>query len=104
MKSLSGRDVKRILDSGEEVILLDVRTKEEYERSKLRLAKNLPYEEIEDRITNLVPDKKSKIIVYCLSGSRSQVACQTLEELGYTDIVNLENGLLSWRANGFSLE
>lgn len=104
MKLIDAAEIKKILESGEKVVLLDVRSREEHQRSKISNSINLPYEMIEEKIKNIVPDKKTKIIVYCLSGSRSAIAAQSLDNLGYTDVVDLKNGLLSWRANEFTLE
>ena len=64
-----------------EYIIVDVRTKEEYEESHLVDSINLPYDEIDEN-TNLSPEKI--IFVYCKSGRRSQVAYSILTKLGYT--------------------
>lgn len=65
----------------EEYIIIDVRTKEEYEESHIVEAINIPYDEIDEN-TNL--DKNKNIFVYCKSGNRSEVAFNTLTNLGYT--------------------
>ncbi len=62
-------------------IILDVRTKEEYELSHIKDAINIPYDEIDEGI-NL--DKSKTIFVYCQSGRRSEIAWNTLNKLGYT--------------------
>lgn len=64
----------------EEMIIVDVRTKEEYEESHVVGAINIPYDTI-DKNTKL--DKTKLIAVYCKSGKRSSIAYQTLKELGY---------------------
>lgn len=64
-----------------EYIIIDVRTKEEYEESHIVEAINIPYDEIDEN-TNL--DKNKNIFVYCKSGNRSEVAFNTLTNLGYT--------------------
>lgn len=84
--------------------MLDVRSPEEYARNRIQKSVNLPYETITNGIEGLVSDKKTKIIVYCLSGSRSVVAAQNLIEAGYLNVFNMENGLLGWRAIGYPLE
>ena len=61
-------------------IIVDVRTKEEYESSHIKDAINIPYDEI-DESTNL--DKNVKILVYCQSGNRSKKAFVSLTNLGY---------------------
>lgn len=64
-----------------EYIIVDVRTKEEYEESHIDGAINIPYDEINSN-TNL--DKDQIIFVYCKSGARSEVAFNNLTNLGYT--------------------
>jgi len=62
-------------------IIVDVRTKEEYDEAHLVEAINIPYDEINET-TDL--DKEKTILVYCRSGNRSSIAYDTLEDLGYT--------------------
>ena len=64
-----------------EYVILDVRTKEEYESGHIKEAINIPYDTINEN-TNL--DKNKNIFVYCRSGSRSKMAYDTLQKLGYT--------------------
>lgn len=61
-------------------VIVDVRTKEEYQESHLKNAINIPYNEI-DEDTKL--DKNKTILVYCKSGNRSGIAKRTLEQLGF---------------------
>ncbi len=49
----------------------------------------IPYKEIGERIGAVAPDKSQRIYVYCRTGHRSQIAKETLEKLGYKDVVNL---------------
>lgn len=62
-------------------IIIDVRTKEEYDEGHIKDAINIPYDEIDEN-TNL--DKDKTIFVYCRSGARSSNAYNTLKNLGYT--------------------
>ncbi len=62
-------------------IVVDVRTKEEYDTGHVKNAINIPYDEINEE-TEL--DKSKTILVYCKSGKRSKIAYQTLTQLGYT--------------------
>lgn len=101
---LNAQEVKSLLDQNRDLVLLDVRSPEEYARNRIKESVNLPYETITNGIGKLVPDKKTKIVVYCLSGSRSVVAAQSLTEAGYLNVFNMENGLLGWRANAYPLE
>ena len=73
-------EVQKIKDENN-YILVDVRTKEEYDEGHLKDALNIPYDTIDEN-TNL--DKTKTILVYCRSGKRATTAKQTLENLGYT--------------------
>lgn len=68
-----------------EYIIIDVRTKDEYNESHLVGSINIPYDEI-DQNTNL--DKEKLIFVYCKSGNRSSIALKRLSNLGY-NVYNL---------------
>ena len=63
-----------------EHIIVDVRTKEEYEELHIKDAINIPYDEIDEYVDL---DKEKIIFVYCRSGRRSEIAFQTLTKLGY---------------------
>ena len=93
--------VKRAIESGEDIILIDVRTREEYSRGKIKGSFNIPVDEIEEEMEKAIPDKESRIYVYCLSGSRSLFAVRKILELGYKRVFDVSSGLLAWRAKGY---
>jgi len=72
-----------------EAIWVDVRSTEEYNTEHVTAAANIPYTEIGGRIGEVTGDKDALIYVYCRSGRRSGVAQNTLEEAGFTNVVNL---------------
>ena len=63
----------------------------------------IPYDQVAARSTELPTDKSAKIVVYCRSGNESAIAAQTLVDLGYTNIDNLDGGMNAWTASGRSL-
>ena len=73
-------DLEKLMKE-KEYVIVDVRTKEEYETSHIVGAINIPYDEINESI-NL--DKEKNIFVYCKSENRSSIAYNTLIGLGYT--------------------
>jgi phage shock protein E len=91
------------INSGQNIIILDVRTPHEYSKEKIGGSINLPVDQIEEKVENFIKDKKSKIYVYCLSGSRSVFAVNAMVKLGYTDVFNVKSGLLAWRVNKLPL-
>ncbi len=76
-------------DSSESVLVFDVRTAREYSSGHIKGAINIPYTEIANKIENYTSDKDQKILLYCLSGSRSGAALKILTKLGYTNIENI---------------
>ena len=79
-----------LIDSG--AIVIDVRTKEEYDEGHIKGSINIPVDEI-DKIDY---DKDDTLIIYCATGIRSQNAINKLVDMGYTSLYNLDGGLLNW--------
>ena len=92
---------KQLVQDDSNVLLLDVRTPEEFEGGHIQNAINLDYNHsnFESQISKL--DKSKKVFVYCLSGGRSSSAVSILEKKGFTNIVELEGGMMAWRKDGF---
>jgi len=63
----------------------------------------IPYNQLAARAAELPRDKSAKITVYCRSGNESAIAAQTLIDLGYTNIDNLDGGMTAWTASGRQL-
>lgn len=92
---ISTEAAKSLMESEENYIILDVRTKEEYEEKHIPGAVLVPNETIgEDEIPQL-PDKDQMILVYCRSGNRSKQAAEKLVALGYTNVVEF-GGINDW--------
>lgn len=70
----------------ENIVLIDVRTEEEYDSGHIPRAINIPYTEIENEVDY---DKDKPIAVYCRTGKRSKEAALTLEKMGYTKIYDI---------------
>ncbi len=85
------------------VSILDVRTPTEYSKGAIKGSVNVPVDEIAEKIGTFVSDKNRVIYLYCLSGSRSQMATDILAGLGYTHAFSMTNGLLMWRFNKYEL-
>ena len=84
--------------------LLDTRTQVEWEQDGyIANATLIPHDELEDREDELPEDKDTTILLYCRSGNRSQNAAQTLLDLGYTDVRDLETGIMGWKNAGYSV-
>ena len=83
------------MDSEKDRIILDVRTRKEYDQGHIPGAVLIPNTEIEAKAADLLPDKEQLILVYCRSGRRSKLAAQSLADLGYTNIREF-GGILDW--------
>lgn len=93
-KTISATEAKYLMN--EKAIILDVRTKAEYEISYIKNAINIPLDEIDESIKETLKDKDQTILVYCQSGNRSKQASQKLVDLGYTSVYNF-GGINDWR-------
>lgn len=93
-QTITPEQAKGLIDAGG-VVILDVRQPDEYAAGHIRGAVLLPVGEIEAQAATVLPDKNTKILVYCRSGNRSAVAAAALQTLGYTD-VNDFGGIIDW--------
>ncbi len=82
----------------ENYIILDVRTKEEFDGGHIPGAINVANEEIGTEEINELPDKNQLILVYCRSGRRSKEASEKLVKLGYTNVVEF-GGIIDWKGD-----
>lgn len=92
---ISAEEAKKIMDTEKDFILLDVRSREEFETSHIPGAILIPDEEIYDRAERELPDKDQLILIYCRSGRRSKLAAEILVEIGYTNIKEF-GGINDW--------
>jgi len=100
---ITADEVYKAMSDKTDAILLDVRTPEEHNRGTIEGSINVPVDTISVQITTLLPDKDKTIYAYCLSGSRSIVAVNTMKQLGYTNVSSITHGLLMWRSKKYPL-
>ena len=81
-------------------IFLDVREADEYAQGAVPGALHLPRGLLELQVEGRIPDKTSKIIVYCAGGTRSALAAQALGQLGYSDVASMAGGFNRWKDEG----
>lgn len=92
---MSVHDLKNKLEKNEEMTLLDVRKKEEWDKGHIQGAEHIYVGELEEKLGN-VP-KESKVIVYCDSLRRSSVAASILKKHGYNRVYNLLGSISAWK-------
>jgi len=101
--NISVQQLKAALDAKEQLVLLDVRTPEEYTGDgHVAGSVLIPVDQIQTRLGEL--SKATPIVCICRSGNRSQTACATLAANGYTGLRNVEGGMHAWTAAGYSIE
>lgn len=89
-------EAKRIMGSGEEYILLDVREQDEFDEGHIPGAMLIPYTEIENKAEEMISDKDKQILVYCRTGRRSKIAAAALAKIGYTNVKEF-GGIVDWK-------
>jgi phage shock protein E len=94
-RNLSPAEAHQRLQSGDEVVLLDVRTPAEHEELRIPGSLLIPLDVLEAEAPVQIPDKDAPILIYCRSGSRSMDAAEILIGLGYTDVTNI-GGIIDW--------
>jgi adenylyltransferase/sulfurtransferase len=87
-------ELKKRLDRGEAVFILDVRNPEEYQICRIPGSTLIPLPSLPQRVGEL--DRGRELVVHCKSGMRSQKAIALLREQGFTKLVNLKGGILAW--------
>ena len=93
---ISPDKAKALFDSDPKVILLDVRTKEEFAEGHIPGAILLPYDAITEKTARAaIPSRASVVVVYCRSGRRSAIAAERLRSLGYDTVWDL-GGINRW--------
>ena len=94
-EQITAEEAKKIMDSGEEHIVLDTREQDEFDEGHIPGAILIPYTEIENKAEEMLPDKDKLILVYCRSGRRSKIAAESLSKLGYTNVKEF-GGIIDW--------
>ena len=89
-----GTDYEKLISEG--AIIVDVRTPEEYSEGKIGDAMNIDYYSADFKKQAEALDKTKPVLVYCRSGGRSGKSAEILEEMGFTEIYNLEGGYMGW--------
>ena len=100
--NLTSPQAKELLAKNARVVLLDVRTPEEFRQAHLRGALLIPVGELEQRLRE-VPTGKP-LLVYCSVGARSRAAAGFLVGKGFQQVYQMSDGLMGWYKNGFPME
>ncbi len=97
MENISVEELKRRMDAGEKINLIDVREPHEYAEFNIG-GKLIPLGKIQTmQIDELEDLKDEEIIIHCRSGQRSMMACMFLDTLGFRNTKNVTGGVLAWQ-------
>ncbi len=97
MITINTDEVRKRLDAGEALHLIDVREPDEHAEFNIG-GTFLPFGNIQMMQIDAIEElKNEEVICYCRSGKRSLQACMMLETFGFTNVKNLEGGMLNWR-------
>ena len=100
VKETNVADMKRRMDAGEKIALVDVREESEWAQGHLPGAMHLGKGIIERDIEQRVPDTNAKIVLYCGGGFRSALTADNLQKMGYTNVESMDGGWKGWIGAG----
>lgn len=96
IQNISGDEAYKLITSNPSMLILDVRTLEEYNMGHIKNAVLIPYTELQSRIGEIINFIDKPVLVYCRSGKRGSIAANILLESGFKNIYHLFGGLLAW--------
>ena len=94
---------RQMREAGEPHILVDTREDNEWASGHVKGAVHLSRGIIERDIENQVPEKDTKLVLYCGGGFRSALAAENLQRMGYTNVWSMDGGIRGWREKGYPL-
>jgi rhodanese-related sulfurtransferase len=100
VKETNVADVKRRMDAGEKLILIDVREDNEWAQGHVPGAVHMGRGIIERDIETAIPDTGTKLVLYCGGGFRSALSADNLQRMGYSNVESMDGGWKGWVAAG----
>lgn len=99
VEKMAPEQLLEALEAGQDKLLvLDVRSEQEYESGHVPGAVNIPYDQLQSRVDEVKARQADRIVVYCESGRRAGKAEATLQEAGFDDVYDLDGHMREWRA------
>jgi len=100
IKEVSVDETRERIASAQPPLLIDVRERDEYEEGAVKGAVHIPRGFLELRVENAVADRDRPIVLYCAGGTRSALAAQSLQDMGYSDVRSMAGGFGAWKNAG----
>jgi rhodanese-related sulfurtransferase len=101
---LTVAQAKMNIDKRSYKVILDVREPNEFRAGHIPGAMNVPRGLLEFQVSGKVPDKSAPLLVYCKTGGRGALAGQTLQNMGYKNVTNMDGGWVGWEKAGYPVE
>lgn len=92
-KNLSSDKLKELIQNNKNILLIDIRSKDEFEEVNIETSINIPLQDLLYNIDELQEHNDKNIVIYCRSGHRSVTACNLLAMEGFKNLYNLEYGI-----------
>ena len=102
-ENVDAKKFKEILKKNKNVVLLDVRTPQEFYEGHIPEANLLPVQLFQYVFLGGKGIKDKTVLVYCRSGKRSSIAAKQLDEWGVKKVYNLKGGIIEWKSSGFKV-
>ncbi|MGI1657884.1 MAG: rhodanese-like domain-containing protein [Desulfitobacterium sp.] len=96
IKNLTAEEAYELIKSNKDVVIIDVRTKDEYMKGHIPGSKSFPVGELSTRLSELQKYKDKPVLVHCASGGRSPAALRILLKNDFSQILHLKRGLMGW--------
>jgi rhodanese-related sulfurtransferase len=103
IREVTPKEVREMRTRGEKATYLDVREPNEWNLGHLPGAMHIPRGTLETKVEAAIP-RDRKIVIYCASGNRSALAADTLQQMGYGDVVSMSAGFTGWAQSGGEVE
>jgi rhodanese-related sulfurtransferase len=104
IETVSPERASEIIDEGDGVVVLDIRTPEEFAQARLAEAVNIDFyaDDFEDRLGEL--DRGTDYVLYCRTGNRTSAAREIMRELGFESVHEVDGGIVNWYETGLPIE
>ena len=93
--------VKKMIEEGAGLDLIDVREEKEWDKGHLPGAIHLGKGVIERDLETVIPDNQRKLVLYCSGGFRSVLAADSIQKMGYRNVLSMDGGFTGWKGAGF---
>ncbi|MBZ5722196.1 MAG: sulfurtransferase [Acidobacteriia bacterium] len=98
IQEIGPEELKRLQQSGDDLIVIDVREREDAAKGTIPGAVNVPRGVLEHNIDQVTTDKNKKLVLYCGGGSRSALAAASLKKMGFKNAISLAGGYRGWKS------